>query len=101
MSKTSELTKLSAEEIRQVASFDATMTIVDKTVDDLMYEWSNKVRSIFAFHSIPHGSSITPYGGSIAFETVEIEDVIVLQGKNIITGEYVELPENIVNLFKD
>lgn len=101
MGKTSELTKLSAEEIRQVASFDATMTIVDKTVDDLMYEWPNNIRSIFTFHSIPHGSSITPYGGLTAIQTVEIEDVIVLRGKNLINGAYVELPENIIKLFKD
>lgn len=100
MSKTSELVKLSAEEIRQVVQFDPTMTIVDKTVDDLMYEWSNDIRSIFKFMSIPHGSSITPYGGNIAFETVEIEDVIVLLGRNVITEEYVELPETIVDLFK-
>lgn len=100
MSKTSELIKLSAEEIRQVVPFDPTMTIVDKTVDDLMYEWPNDIRSIFKFKSIPHGSSITPYGGNIAFETVEIEDVIVLLGRNVITEEYVELPETIVDLFK-
>lgn len=100
MSKISELVKLSAEEIRQVVQFDTTMTIVDKTVDDLMYEWSNDIRSIFKFKSIPHGSSITPYEGNIAFETVEIEDVIVLLGRNVITGEYVELPETIVNIFK-
>ena len=100
MSKISELVKLSAEEIRQVVQFDPTMTIVDKTVDDLMYEGSTDNRSIFTFKSIPHGSSITPYGGNIAFETVEIEDVIVLLGRNIITEEYVELPETIVNIFK-
>lgn len=100
MSKTCELEKLSAEEIRQVVSFDSTMFIVDNTVDDMMYEWPNNIRSLFTFQSIPRGSSITPYGGSIALETVEIDDIIILRGKNKVTEEYIKLPENIVNIFK-